>query len=193
MNIVRRSATFDDIRREAKQLRASGLWFRRQALMMHDRVDRDSRTIPAVIATENPVLFWDPQRRRVSREVLVASGGMLFPWVPMLRMHQSWALEMSLGSVLNSRMVGRQIQADLQFAEAEDVQPVWSRVRDGHLRGVSIGGRRVEFTDIEPGQVATVAGRRWIAGKFPLRVTTKWIEREASVVLFGADGGPATH
>ncbi|MEP2072617.1 hypothetical protein [Rhodopirellula bahusiensis] len=47
--------------------------------------------------------------------------------------------------------------------------------------------------DIEPGQTAEILGRRWTAGsKFPLRVTTQWIQREASIVIFGADGGAST-
>ena len=181
-----------EIQRRANQ-RRSDAWFTRSAETIRDEIDPTVRTIGAVIATENPVLVYDRINRRIVAEVLVAAGAQLFSWVPLLNSHQTWDLEYNLGSVLNAARQGQTIRASLSFANSPEVEPVWSRVRDGHLRAVSVGGRRVEFTDIEPGQSATVAGRRWIASpKYPLRVTHKWILRETSVVIFGADGGAAT-
>ncbi|TWU15968.1 hypothetical protein [Allorhodopirellula heiligendammensis] len=191
MNILRDHA----LRSNAENLRRarrSPTWFSRAATTNLDTVDRENRTINAVIATENPVVFYDYGSRRVMREVLVAAGGRLSPWVPLLNSHQSWDLQSSLGSVLESKMIKAEITARLQFSSTADVDPIWQRVRDGHLRMISIGGRRLTFTDIEPGQSAEIAGRRWVAGKQPLRVTTQWIQREASVVIFGADGGAST-
>lgn len=191
MNILRDNA----LRSNAENLRRarrSPTWFSRAATTNLDTIDSENRTINAVIATENPVAFYDYPSRRVMREVLIAAGGRLSPWVPLLNAHREYELTSSLGSVLESKMLKSEITARLQFARTDDVNPVWDRVRDGHLRMVSIGGRRLTFTDIEPGQSAEIAGRRWTAGKLPLRVTTQWVQREASVVIFGADGGAST-
>lgn len=183
---------FQRLDRDRAAGKRTGQWFTRAAMTMVDQVDREARTIPAVIATENPVTIYDRASGRMMQEVLIASGGQLYEWCPLLNAHSAYYLESTLGSVLSSRMVGSEIRANLQFAEAPDVEPIWSRVRDGHLRGVSIGGRRMSWTDIEPGVTTEVAGRRWTAGRMALRVTTNWIEREASIVIFGADGGAAT-
>ncbi len=183
---------FERLDRDRESGKRTGQWFTRAAMTVHEEVDREARTIPAVIATENPVTIWDRQSSRMMQEVLIAGGGQLFEWVPMLNAHSAYYLESTLGSVLNSRMQQNEIRATLQFAATTDVEPIWIRVRDGHLRGVSIGGRRLAWTDIEPGVTTEVAGRRWTAGRVPLRITTKWIQREASMVIFGADGGAAT-
>lgn len=178
--------------RERTSAKGIGQWFSRAAFTDLQGVDIDARTIPATVTTEAPVVVWDRQRSRVIQEVLVAKGGQLFDWVPMLDSHMSYSLTSNLGSVLSSRLVGNEVKSLLKFADVPDVEPVWARVRDGHLRAVSIGGRRLAFTDIEPGQSVELVGRRWTAGRLPLRVTTKWIQREVSIVIFGADGGAAT-
>lgn len=183
---------FQRLSRDREAGKRTGQWFTRAAMTIHTEADREARTIPATIATENPVTIWDRASSRMMQEVLVATGGQIFEWVPMLRAHESYYLESTLGSVLNSRLIRSEVRATLQFAKTDDVEPIWIRVRDGHLRGVSIGGRRLAWTDIEPGVTAEVAGRRWTAGRVALRITTKWIQREASIVIFGADGGAAT-
>lgn len=193
----RRTATAASIDRRLLPTRRppiarSASWFCRAAMTLVDQVDREARTIPAVIATENMVTFYDWASSRVMQEVLLGSGATLFDWVPLLDSHDDWSLRSNLGSVLNSRRQGKTIVGTLQFAATPDVEPIWIRVRDGHLRAVSIGGRRLTWTDIEPGQSAEVAGRKWTAGKVPLRITTKWVQKETSVVIFGADGGAAT-
>ncbi|MEM9367511.1 MAG: hypothetical protein AAGD07_16080 [Planctomycetota bacterium] len=188
------------IRREHASRRQSGRrtnrphtnWFQRSAETMLDTVNADDRSIMATIATENPVVFYDRRSDQVMQEILVARGGRLSSWVPMLRRHRDWDLEYSLGSVLESAVSGATVRARLQFAATDDVEPIWVRVRDGHLRMVSIGGRRLQYTDIEAGTSTTIDGRRWTAGKVPLRVTTRWVQREASIVIFGADGGAST-
>lgn len=189
---IQRPAKPDDVK-NLERARRSPTWFSRAALTDMNSLDAAARTIDATIATENPVKVYDWSQRRVIQEVLVGSGGRLSKWVPLLDSHNAWHLTNSLGSVLDSKLVGTDIKAQLQFAAEPDVDPIWGRVRDGHLRMVSIGGRRIKFIDIEPGQTAEILGRRWTAGsKFPLRVTTQWIQREASIVIFGADGGAST-
>jgi len=184
--------SFAQNRKQREQAIRSGNWFQRAAYTMHDQVDTGGRSIPAIIATENPVAIYDRRSGRVMQEILVVAGAQLSDWVPMLDSHGRWSLRDNLGSVLDSKAVGREVRSVLKFAATEDVEPIWLRVRDGHLRAVSAGGRRLAFTDIEPGQSQNINGKRYVAGRLPMRVTSRWILLEASVVLFGADGGSAT-
>lgn len=162
-------------------------WIRRAALIIPDTRDEEARTVDAVIATENPVRVYDYRTGQIMDEVLISRGARMPKWTPMLDSHSRWSL-LTLGSAVNYRLQKDVIRATLRFAVGDDVDPIWGRVRDDHLRGVSVGGSRITYTDIEAGQAARVAGRRWIAGDRPLRITTKWQINETSVVVFGADG-----
>lgn len=150
--------------------------------------DDDARTIDATIATQNPVMVYDWAQDRIIQEVLISRGAELPKWTPLLDSHMAYGLR-TPGSCINYRLEGDTIRATLRFAQDEDLEPIWARYRDDHLRGVSVGGARIEYTDIQPGQSAQVAGRRWTAGsKYVMRITTKWKIRETSLVVFGADG-----
>lgn len=170
----------------------NGNWIQRAAAVVPDTVNQESRTINAVVATENPVLFYNRETDQVYQEVLLATGAILPEWAPLLREHQRYYLEADLGSVLNLARSGSTITAQLVFGVMADVQPVWERYRDGHLRAVSVGGRRRAFVDISARQSAMVAGRRWVAGERPLRITTSWVVQEVSAVLFGGDDAAVT-
>jgi hypothetical protein len=169
------------------QRRLPADWIARAAYVDSRTMDEASRSIMATVATENPVLVYDWTNGRTMQEVLVATGAELPTWTPMLDSHIAYSLE-TLGSVTDYRRSGSTILGRLVFAEDEEVEPVWRRVVAGHLRAVSVGGRRIAYTDIEPRQSAQVVGRRWTAGQYPLRITTQWAIRETSLVVFGADG-----
>lgn len=160
----------------------------RAAFTIASTRDDAARTIEATIATQNPVLVYDYMDGRLMQEVLIVSGAKMPKWTPMLENHIRYSLR-TPGSVINYRIEGETIRATLRFASDEDIDPIWERYRSDHLRGVSVGGTRIEYTDIAVGQAAQVAGRRWVAGnKYPLRITTKWRINETSLVVFGADG-----
>lgn len=171
----------------ARRKTTASNWIRRAALIIPDTRDDEGRTVDAVIATENPVRVYDYRSGQIIDEVLIARGARMPKWTPMLDSHFRWSL-LTLGSAINYRIQKDVIRATLRFAAGDDVDPIWGRVRDDHLRGVSVGGSRITYTDIEAGQSARVAGRRWIAGDRVLRITTKWQINETSVVVFGADG-----
>ncbi|MDM4015842.1 hypothetical protein [Roseiconus lacunae] len=151
--------------------------------------DEATHSINAIVATERPVTIWDSRSRRYMMEILLMRGGQFPSWCPLLESHQSWTLNYVLGSVVGMKRSGRVARAEFRFAQDDDyVEPIWRKVRDKHIRGVSIGGRRVSYIDIEPGESANIFGRRFTAGRnMPLRVTTNWIARETSIVIFAAD------
>lgn len=184
-------------RRERRQAISRGEWFQRGAMVMQGSADDSLRSIPAIVASETPVPIYDRQTDQIIDEVLLSSGAQLPDWAPMLRSHETYDLVHStLGSVTQARRNGSNIEALLSFAQpvgdGDDVQKVWTRVRDGHLRGVSVGGRRLTYQDIPAGEMGTVAGRRWVAARRPLRVTMSWVLREASIVIFAADSTART-
>jgi len=162
-------------------------WIARAAYVDQKTLDQASRSIMATVATENPVLVYDWSNGRTIQEVLIVNGAEMPAWTPFLDSHVAYSL-LTLGSVTDYRRSGSTILGRLMFAEGEEVDPIWRRVVGGHLRAVSVGGRRIEYRDIEPRQSAQVVGRRWTAGQYPLRITTKWQIRETSLVVFGADG-----
>lgn len=182
--------TIDITRRQQPgihQRRLPADWIARAAYVDSRTIDEASRSIMATIATENPVLVYDWTNGRTMQEVLIANGAEMPAWTPFLDSHVAYSL-LTLGSVTDYRRSGSTILGRLVFAEDEDVEPIYRRVVAGHLRAVSVGGRRIAYTDIEPRQSAQVVGRRWTAGQYPLRITTQWAIRETSLVVFGADG-----
>lgn len=179
------------ITRQAKpgihQRRLPADWIVRAAYVDPRTIDESSRSILATVATENPVLVYDWASGRPIQEVLIANGAEMPDWTPFLDSHLAYDLR-TLGSVTDYRRSGSTIVGRLTFAEGDDVEPIYRRVVAGHLRAVSVGGRRIAYTDIEPRQSAQVVGRRWTAGQYTLRITSQWAVRETSMVVFGADG-----
>ncbi len=179
--IVRKAAT------GTHQRRLPADWIARAAYVDSKSLNEASRSITATVATENPVMVYDWNNGRRMQEVLLSTGAEMPEWTPMLDSHNPYSL-LTLGSVKNYRRSGSNILGELVFAADENVDRIWRRVADGHLRAVSVGGLRREWIDIEPKQSAQVAGRRWTAGSLPMRITYSWMIRETSVVVFGADG-----
>lgn len=153
----------------------------------------DEQSIEGLISTEAPVQVYDWRRGEVIDEILLTDGAQLPEQLPLLDNHDRWSTASVLGSARGLRrdqatdgtagMAGR-----LFFVKGdEDSQRVWNKVRQGHLRDLSVGYRVDEATEIQPGQSATINGRTFTAGKLLLRVATKWTPKEVSVTPIGAD------
>jgi phage head maturation protease len=153
----------------------------------------EERSIDGLISTEAPVQVYDWIRGETIDEILLTDGAQLPEQMPLLDNHDRWSTSSVLGS---SRSMRRDQATDgtpgiagrLFFVKGDqDVERVWNRVRQGHLRDLSVGYRVDESVEIQPGQSAVVAGRTYTAGKRVLRVATKWTPREVSVTPIGAD------
>ena len=167
---------------------AAGDWLQRSGAVQANSSDEEARSVSAIVATERAVPIYDRNSGRIMDEVLLMRGGTLPTWTPLLESHSHWSLMSVLGSVLETKRSGRLARARLVFSDDEYTEPIWRKVKNGHLRAISVGGRRVRYVDIEPKESAVIAGRRWTAStKRALRVTTQWVMAEASVVVFGAD------
>lgn len=153
-----------------------------------DSVDEQARSVEAVFATEQPVEVFDMRTYQVIEEVLRMDGAVLPGRVPLLDNHWRFSIDNVLGSAREARVTGDQVVGRLYFvADDEQVEPIWNKVRQGHLSDVSVGYRVREETTIPAGQSQEVAGRKYKATTKPLRIATAWAMRELSVVPVGAD------
>lgn len=155
-----------------------------------DSLDEKTRSVEAVIATEDRVPVMDLGCWEVIDEVLRMDGVELPEDMPLLADHNRWTIDAVLGSCRGFRKENGQLLARLYFAEGEPDSPeerAYRKVKGKHLRNVSVGYRVHEFVDIAAGQTQEVKGRRYTAGKRKLRIATRWEPRENSLVPIGAD------
>ncbi|MEN0109105.1 MAG: hypothetical protein AAF805_00130 [Planctomycetota bacterium] len=154
-------------------------------------VSIDDRTFEAVATTEERVVVPDYSAWEMIDEVLVADGVRFMDHTPLFEDHRSYTSGANIGHVTETRQDGRQWIAKTQVAEPFDERDpagrAWARVRDGHQRDVSIGYWPESYVDIDAGESAAVAGRRFTAGKRRLRVVTDTLVYELSLVGIGAD------
>jgi hypothetical protein len=163
---------------------------RRKVAASPSSLDADSRTVQAIIATDTPVRIYDWGSDEFVDELLVPRGMQATDQGVQLRdNHQSMETCNVVGSVGNLIATDSAIEATLEFSSAEDVQELFIRVSEGHLRGVSIGGAYTskDYTQIAAGKTISIDGRKYTAKDVPLRVVTRWTLEEVSVVVRGAD------
>lgn len=109
-------------------------------------VDRAARTVEVVWATgvraRNLVqaLGWIIEELDMSpnavRMATLRSG-----YAPVLNTHSKGSVRDVLGRVVSARIENGYGLATLRFTSAADVEPIWQRIVDGALRGVSAGYR----------------------------------------------------
>lgn len=131
----------------------------RRAMIAPDSLDEQNRTVDVVFATDTPVrtyswslggafdeiLSCDPSHIRKAR---LDSG------LPVLDNHNSWSGTKSVYGVADNYTLERnQGKAKLRFAKAEDdpeADKVFRKIKDGILRGISIGYRVFKYEEMNP-------------------------------------------
>ena len=194
---------------DSPHLERGTLLFTNQRTLASDTLHEESRSIEAVISTEEPAAVFDYETYEIIDEVLVSDGVRFLQHVPLLRNH-SRASELD---VIGSAREFRQETAEgssgqwvsrVYFAspynEEDEAGKIWHRVKEKHIRAVSIGYWPLRYVDVPAGESATIEGRRYTAkaGR-RLRVTLEALVFELSVVPVGADrnalfrgGAPST-
>lgn len=153
----------------------------------------EDQSIEGLISTEAPIQVYDWRSGQVIEEILLNDGAQIPEQLTLLDNHDRWSTLSVLGSARGLRADKATdgtpgIAGRLFFVKGdEDAQRVWNKVRQGHLRDLSVGYRVNEATEIQPGQTATINGRSFTAGRMTLRVATKWTPKEVSVTPIGAD------
>ncbi len=134
---------------------------RRKVATPPSSVNASNRSIDATICTTAPVRIYDWENDEYVDEVLLPSGMKPNPAGMQLR-RQHWRYDPTdvLGSVGNIRVSDDAVVATLEFSAAPDVEPIFVRVKEGHLKNVSIGGQyeTQRYTQIGAGKKATIAG-----------------------------------
>lgn len=153
-----------------------------------ESLDEKTRSVQAVLATDDPVAVYDYRTGEVIDEVLRMDGAEIPVQVPMLDNHYRWSLDFVYGSVRGMVAGDHELTGGLHFASGDDAaERAYQKVSQGHLKDVSAGYRVTEFTDVEPGRSAIVGGKRYTAGQRTLRISTRWQLKEVSLVPIGAD------
>lgn len=166
-----------------------------------DSVDESTRSIEAILATENPVLVFDWSRWEAVDEILLMDGCQLRDQIPLLNDHRKLSLDDVFGSIREIKRNGQELSCRLYFAdmkdhkedpEAQRIERAWTKVKQRHQREVSVGYRIMESTTIPAKESAMVNGRTYTAGSRPLRIATKWLLREGSLTPIAADMAATT-
>lgn len=127
----------------------------RRAAFDPQTLNIEDRTVEVVFATETPVRTWkwsvgefdeilsmDPANIRKER---------LDAGIPVLDNHNRWAgVSGQLGIVENATFSNGEARATLRFSKRAEVEPVFQDVKDGILRGISVGYRVHKYMDMNP-------------------------------------------
>lgn len=141
--------------------------------------NEENRTVEMSFASETPCLDWwgDKEILRCNDEAMnterFAAGVM-----PILFNHKRDAV---IGKPTRIWTESGRAYAEIQFAQTEEAEKIMGLVKDGFIRGVSVGYRVNEWTVVEKGQKSAdgIEGPAWIA--------SRWEVFEASIVTVPAD------
>lgn len=149
-------------------------------------MNEEKRTVDATFATETPVMEFDYERYEYVPTVLLMSGCQLPKdrSLVMLDNHnrRGQIKENIKGTGRDCKVEDRELVGTLAFSSMAADE--WALVKEGHLRGVSIGRTDDKSMFIPDGQSERLDGQTF---KGPLRVVTSWTPREISLVPIGAD------
>lgn len=148
--------------------------------------DVEASRITAVLATPTRCLVRDGKTGRTIEEILVIRGAKFPDQVPLMEDHRH-EVSAIVGTVRSIRIEGARLMGDLFFASDDESRRMFSRVRDGHIRTVSIGYHVDDSIEIAPGRSEFVDGTTYTAGKHPLRITRAFEVFEVSLVMRPAD------
>jgi hypothetical protein len=117
----------------------------RTADLLPATIDEDDRSIEVVWSTGARVrrqpLFGEPFDEELSMDPAHVHLDRLNAGAPLLKVHDRDALEAVIGSVVpgTARIEKGRGLARVRLSEREDVEPIWSDVKSGHLRAISVG------------------------------------------------------
>ncbi|MDD5327424.1 MAG: Mu-like prophage major head subunit gpT family protein [Phycisphaerae bacterium] len=155
-----------------------------------ETLDKKTRSIESVIATENPVLVYDWGRGEIIEEILLMSGfrAPKNGQVPLIDTHDRSTVQKMLGSTRNFRVEADKLIGRDYFSKSIVAEHPWTLTEEGHLTDKSAGYKVVSHVMILKGEKTVVEGREFQASETrDLRISTLWILGETSVCDIGAD------
>jgi len=148
----------------------------RRAPLAASSWDEEARTLEVIFSTGAPVERLDARGAYVERLDL-SQDWTPFIGAPVLNSHRRGDLSDVLGHVVKAWTVSpTEARAVIKLSRRPDVEAVVQDIRDGHLRGVSVGYTVAEWSE------STTGGKR-------VKTATRWAPVELSVVPIAADPG----
>jgi|694.fasta_scaffold19329_10 hypothetical protein len=159
----------------------------RMVEVRREQANAETKSVPVVIASENPVERWDDNAGEYYREIL-SMDGVRFrtnrQQLPIVDSHDRSTVRNVLGSVRNIRTENDKLVGDATFARDTDSQVAYEKLLDGHLTDFSITATPTAQRAIRRGE-SVVHGTQEITG--PAVIVTEWTPTDASLVAAGAD------
>lgn len=156
----------------------------RRAAFDPTTINETERTVDVVFATETPVRMYSWSLGGPFDEVLSMDASnirkeRIDAGLPVLDNHDRWSgASGQLGIAENVRFEGTQGRATLRFSKRADVEPVFQDIKDGIVRGISVGYRVHKYQDMNPERKA---------GETPEYRAIDWEPMEISLAPVQAD------
>ncbi len=126
--------------------KAMGDCLYRSAHVQMDGIDLENRSIPIVLATENPIKTFDIRRMDVVDEILRIDGMDIPKQIPLVDSHNYDSVRNVFGSIRDFVKDGDgRLVARAYFAAHDAAVETFNNYRDGHLQDFSIGLKRESF------------------------------------------------
>jgi hypothetical protein len=149
------------------------------------------RSIDAVICTDSPAYSTEVKTGRAVKEVWLMSGLEFDPHVRCLNDHKRDDCDDVIGSVDNHRVAAHECVSRMLLSSAEP--KICTKIREGHLRDVSVGGERREIVTIPAGQSKSIDGQVFTSERSePLNIVTRLRIYEVSFTPIGSDPSAVT-
>ena len=152
--------------------------------------DDGTRSVQAVLTTEQPVKMIDWERYEYVDEVLQMSGfkGLRGGGsdVPFLNSHNRALADHVIGSTDSLKIEGDAILGRNIYSSREE--DLYIKSKEGHITANSIGYRVLESTYIPAGETAIIGGKSYTASQARgMKIATAWEVHENSLTPIGAD------
>jgi hypothetical protein len=184
-NVFERSAGTSD-----SVTRSSGDFVTRKAMVNVSTWRENDRSIEAVICTDAPCYSTEAKTGRAVKEIWLMDGLEFDPHVRVLNDHKKDDCDHVLGSAAEFKTEDHAAIGRMFISAAEP--KIATKVAEGHIRDVSVGGERLEMVTIHPGQSRIIRGREFTADREPLNVVTRLRVYEVSFTPIGSDPGAVT-
>lgn len=164
----------------------------RQMTVKASTVNEESRTVDAVISTDDFVDVYMPSLGHVREAVPSSAFEPLPEQIPLFEQH-SQGVYSQLGSARNLRIEGDALVATIHFdpEHSEAAARAWSLAKNGHARHYSIGYRPREMSLIKAGESAELNGKTYRAEDKDSYLTTRAELDEVSLVGIPANKNAA--
>lgn len=172
---ARDDVTANHVRHGTLPLEAQDVLIRR-AVISPDTFDESAMTVEAVISTFSDVARRDQRGAYVERLDPAGLDTSRLVGAPVLDGHRQASARDTIGVVTAFRTEGNALIATIRLLQSDDVQPIVERIRQGVIRGVSVGYRVQRWADS-------------IENKVRVRTAAAWSIFEVSAVPVPADPG----